>query len=252
MRIETLSDLVVFRIAAGKANAMGRPFLDGLNGLLDELRDRHPAARAVVVTGYERYFSAGLDLPTLIGLDRGEMERLIAYFSSTMLRLFRLPLPVVAAVNGHAIAGGCVLALQADRRVMAIGDGRIGLSEVRLGIGLPSLVVETLRSQVPPASMAKIALEGRLFSAQEARDVGLVDEVVSDDTLWKAALANARELAALPREAFSQIKGALRRPFVDEIVRSGDDEVLWVDTWFSESGQRGVRRAVEELRSRKA
>ena len=95
-------------------------------------------------------------------------------FSATMLRLYASPLPLVVAVNGHAIAGGCVLALMADLRLMVEeDDAKIGLNEVQLGIGLPASVVEPLRATVPAASLGPIALQGRLFNSAEAQALSL-------------------------------------------------------------------------------
>jgi enoyl-CoA hydratase len=146
MNIERSGEVAVLRMNAGKANAIGPAFLQQLGAQLDALGD----ARALVITGYQAFFSAGLDLPALLALDQDQMSAFIASFGASMLRVFELPLPVVAAVNGHAVAGGCVLAVQCDHRMMADTNGRIGLKEVALGIGLPPVVVETLRSQVRP------------------------------------------------------------------------------------------------------
>src|SRR6267378_127387 len=93
---------------------------------------------------------------------RVTMRGFIRRFDAVMLRIFELPIPLIAAVNGHAVAGGCVLALQADIRIGADREARIGLNETQLGIGLPAPVVETLRWQVPGSSLAPLALEGRL------------------------------------------------------------------------------------------
>ena len=144
---------------AGKANAIGTAFLDRLSAQLDAVESS--GASALVLTGEGTAFSAGLDLPEVAGLDRARLERFIRRFSEVMLRVFTLPVPVVAAINGHAIAGGCVLAMQADVRLAAAGDYRIGLNEVQIGLGLPAVVVETLRAQVSPASLGPVALEGR-------------------------------------------------------------------------------------------
>ena len=161
MDLETSADVAILRLAAGKANAMSQEFLARLNQLLDRLAAS--PARAAVMIGTGKSFSAGLDLPSLIALSREAMRAFIVEFEATMLRVFRLERPLVAAVNGHAIAGGCVLALQADARIAAAGGAKIGLNETSLGIGLPAVVLETLRCQVPPASLVPIALEGRLF-----------------------------------------------------------------------------------------
>src|SRR5438128_5571675 len=155
MRIERQGSVALLRLESGKVNAIGPDFIAGLNGLLDQLAD----AGAAVITGRGGTFSAGLDLPALVDLDRESMYRFIEQFNALMLRIFELPIPLVAAVNGHAIAGGCVLALQADLRLVADRDARIGLNETQLGIGLPAVVLETLRCQVPPQSLVLIALE---------------------------------------------------------------------------------------------
>src|SRR5437660_3318581 len=174
MGIERAGDVALIRMEAGKVNAMGPAFLAALSGLLDELGD----AAAAVITGQGSVFSAGLDLPALVDVDRAAMRAFMERFDELILRLFQLPQPLVAAVNGHAIAGGCVLALQADVRIAADRDARIGLNETQLGIGLPSAVVETLRWQVPGPSLAAIALEGRLLSPREALQSGLLHELV--------------------------------------------------------------------------
>jgi enoyl-CoA hydratase len=168
-----------------------------------------------------------------------------------MMRVFTCPLPVVAAVNGHAIAGGCVLALQADVRIMADVDARIGLNEVRLGMGLPSVVVESLRLAVPSRSLVPIALEGRLFAPREAEGLGLVDGVVPAADLVTHAIERARELGTAPRAGFAQIKAALRRPAREAIARASTQETEhWLDTWFSDDARALLGDTVRRLSSR--
>src|SRR6266508_3695318 len=243
-------DVAVVRLAAGKANAISTDLLGRLQRTLDEVEAS--GAGAVVVTGYDHYFSAGLALPLLIDLDRSGMKQFIDYFSRTMTRLFQCPLPVVAAVNGHAIAGGCVLALQADVRIMADVDARIGLNEVQLGIGLPSLVVETLRCSVPERALVPLALEGRLFTPREALELGLVQEVVVASELETSAIARARDLGRAPHAAFAQVKAALRRPALTTLLREQAAETeRWLDTWFSPEARTRLTEAVRRL-SRKA
>ena len=205
MELHRDGEIAVLRLKRGKANAINDGFLERLSALTGELGD----ARALVITGHEGFFSGGLDLPAVLAMGEVELRGFIDRFGEGMLRIFELPLPVVAAVNGHAIAGGCVLALQCDVRLMAEGTARIGLSEAQLGIGLPPLVVETLRCQVPVSSLLPIALEGKLFEPAEARRLGLIDEVVPAAALESRAVARARELASAPLAAFAQIKASL-------------------------------------------
>ncbi len=240
-------EVAVLRMRAGKANAIGAAFLSALNARLDELR----GARALVVVGDGAFFSAGLDLPGLLALDEPAMRQFIDSFGAAMQRLFELPMPVVAAVNGHAIAGGCVLALQADVRIAADGPGRIGLNEAQLGIGLPPIVVETLRIQVPATSLLPIAQEGKLFAPRDALGLGLVHEVVAADALLPRALERARELAQIPAASYAHIKAALRRPAIDAVRADGGKSVAsWVATWFAEGGRERILATVDKLKKK--
>jgi enoyl-CoA hydratase len=247
MRIERQGNVALLRIESGKVNAIGPDFVESLMGLLDGLGD----ANAAVITGRGAAFSAGLDLPALIDLDRPKMYAFIERFNALMLRIFELPIPLVAAVNGHAIAGGCVLALQADLRLAADRDARIGLNEAQLGIGLPGVVLETLRCQVPASSLALIALEGRLFTPREALQLGLVHEVVPEGELLDKAMARAQALAALPPAGVRQVKAALRRPVSEGIRASGAAESeRWVSSWLDPKSQAKLRETVARLKQR--
>lgn len=244
MQIESIEGMALVRMNTGKANAMSVEFLERLGALLDTAGD----ARAIVLTGYDRFFSAGLDLPPLLALDRATLGSFIELFSDIMLRVFTLTVPVVAAVNGHAVAGGCVLALQADHRIMVEQGGKIGLTEVQLGIGLPAQVIECLRFQVPAWALRPIALEGTLMASDEAMRHGLVDERVPADVLEARALDRARTLASIPPLAFAQVKGVLRRPTVETIAATrAQENARWLDTWFSGEAQKRLHATVARL-----
>ena len=234
MRIEREGDLAVVVLEHGKANAIDPAFLDAFEALLGGLG----GAKAAVITARGNIFSAGLDLPALLALSPESFRAFMDRFSAVMMRLFELPIPVVAAINGHAIAGGCALALQADVRIMS--GGKIGLTEAQLGLGLPPVILEPLRAQVPARSLVPIALEGRTFSPEEAVQVGLVDAVAVDARA--AALERAAQLATPGARA---IKAALRAP-VAERVRAGGNS-LWTGTWFASETQARVRAAAAKL-----
>jgi enoyl-CoA hydratase len=250
MRCEQLDGVCLVRLEAGKANSMDAAFLAGLDRLFGEFEASD--ARAAVITGYETYFSAGLSLSGLQGLPRDALRDVIAALHRTMLRIFACPRPVVAAVNGHAIAGGCVLAMQADHRVAADGPFKIGLSETQIGLGLPPVVVETMRFRVPPASWTSTMLEGRLFAPREALTHQLVDEVVTTDRVLDDAVAAARRFAAVPALAWARVKTSLRAPAV--AAASADVERLheeWLDTWFHPETRRIHAEAVAKLAAKK-
>lgn len=241
--------VAVVRLKGGRANAMSAELLKELeSAFTDVLHD--PNAKAAVVTGDGNAFSAGLALPDLMPLDRPAMRDFMAGFERAMQRVLTLPKPVVAAMNGHAIAGGCVLALMCDVRFAADGAAKIGLNEVQLGIGLPSLVIEPLRARLPPASLVPVAYEGRLFGVDEAQKLGLVDAVVPAAELERVSIARARELGKAPA-AYAQIKNALLRPVVEAITRNAVAERdAWLDSWFSAEARRLLEEIVAKLKSR--
>ena len=247
MRIERHGDVALLRMQSGKVNSMTIEFLDRLISLAAELQ----SARAAVITGEGTAFSAGLDLPTVVPLDRASMRAFMKKFDVAMLRLFELPIPLIAAINGHAIAGGCVLTLLADLRLAADRDLRIGLNETQLGVGLPAVILEALRAQVPASSLPLIALEGRLFTPREALEVGLLHEVVPEGELLSRALQRAAALAALPPDGIRHAKESLRRESSRRIRELADSEgERWRDGWFAPATQERLRATVAKITRR--
>ena len=244
MKLRRVEEIAWVDLEGGRANAMSVDFLTGLEALAAEVADSD--AQAAVVTGYERFFSAGLDLPTLVQLTRPALHAFMEDWQRAMLAWFDLPLPVVAAINGHAIAGGCVLALMCDARIMTETPCKIGLSEAALGIGLPAVVVESLRIAVPASSLATLAIEGRLVDPPTALALGLVEAVAPAAELAARALARARELAQ-PRAATAQIKRELRKHARAAIAADGALPG-WLDTWFSPPAQQRLASAVAKLK----
>lgn len=241
-------EIALLLLHGGKANAMTAELLDKIEQLVDDF-ERSPA-RAGVLTGYDKYFSAGLALPALIDLDRVTLRAFMDRFSRAMLRVFACEKPIVAAINGHAIAGGCVLALMCDVRVMV--DDRdivIGLNESQLGIGLPPVVLEPLRAQVSPEHLVDIAMRGELMTPALAEERKLVHAVAPRDTVMLVAETNARILSAVGERAVRQIKRALRAPVIDAIsARHATETEAWLDTWFSDEAQQRLRAAVARIR----
>jgi enoyl-CoA hydratase len=248
IELERQGAVAVAYLRAGKANAINTRLLDALAAMLDDVE--RGDATSLVITGDGKAFSAGLALPELIELDRPHMAALMDHFERTMRRVLAFPHATVAAINGHAFAGGCVLALMCDARVMAAGDARIGLNEAQLGVGLPAAVIEPLRLRVGPAAYTPIALEGRLFSPADAVGVQLVDEVVAPDALMTRAIERAGVLGGAPI-AYAQIKRALLAPVLAELDRRRAAEAdAWLDTWFSPLAQRTLRAAVDRITKR--
>jgi enoyl-CoA hydratase len=253
IELRRIDAVTVLTLCAGKANAFDTALLEALTTAMDTARA--DGSRAIVVTGEGASFSGGLALPSLIDLDRAGVRALITTFTVAMRRVLETPMPVVAAINGNAIAGGCVLALMCDERIM-ISEGpksppRIGLNEAQLGLGLPSIVLELVRTKLAPAAHTPVALEGRLFEPTAAARIGLIDEVVAPGLFEARVLERATALASSAPLAYAQIKRALLRPAIEAIERTDAGETeAWLDTWFSAEGQLRMRAAVARITKR--
>ena len=209
LTLEKREGLGYIHLDDGKANAIQDEFLTQLDTALDAC-ERDPDLAAVVLAGRDGFFSAGLDLKLLPTLSEPEFKKTLEHLCSSSLRLFTFPKPIVAAITGHAIAGGAVLALGADIRVAAEGTYRIGLSEVAIGVPLPSFIVEIARETVPAAGVTPVCLHGTLVPPEEALRVGIVQEIGPLEQVREKAAAQARRLGQLKPMAYQSTKRRLR------------------------------------------
>ena len=222
--------VAVVTIAHGKANALDIELCEAAAKCFDDLCGSD--ARAVVVTGQGRMFSAGVDLLRIGTGGAAYVREFLPALHRFFDAAFFHPKPVVAAINGHAIAGGCMLACCADRRIKARGSGRIGVTELLVGVPFPALAFEAVRFAVPARYLPELIYSGATYDAEAAAQRGLVDEVVDADGLLEDAMALARELALLSPPAFAQAKKQLRQEVAERIARSGaaTDKIV-TDIW---------------------
>lgn len=210
--------ILTLRLAHGKASALDVEFLEALIRELDAAAD----ARAVVLTGRGAIFSAGVDLFRLAEGGPEYVERFFSLLDAFVRKLVALPVPVVAAANGHAIAGGCIVVLACDYRLMADGGGRIGVPELLVGLPFPAAPLEVVRFAVPPQHLQSLVYTGRTLPPREALAHGLVDEVVDPGVLDARAREVAGELARIPAEVFRLTKQSLRAPVIERLARTGE------------------------------
>jgi len=225
-------------------NALDLELLSAVPGSLSAVAD----ARAVVLTGSGRSFSAGVDLKQIIDGGPPYVEKFLPALSLAMLTVFEHPKPVVAAINGHALAGGCVLAAAADIRLMSAGT--IGLTELAVGAPFPTVPLEIMRHAVGPALDGMVLGAGRL-TPDQAMSIGLVHEVLEPDQLLAAALRRADGLCAAPADVFALAKRQLHGPArgrIDTAGPSDDPQVLTM--WSSERTRQSLRDYLASLRRR--
>jgi len=218
--IKTDVGIAVLTLRHGKANALDLEFCEALSARFLELR--RSDAKAVVLIGQGKIFSAGVDLKRLSEGGADYIRKFLPVLHKLYDTVFHHPKPVVAAINGHAIAGGCVLACCADRRIVARDSGRIGVTELLVGVPFPALAFEIVRFAVPPRYLPEFTLSGATYNSDEALQRGWIDDVVEPDALMEDALAVAQELALLSQAAFAQTKKQIRQTVTERLERSGE------------------------------
>jgi enoyl-CoA hydratase/carnithine racemase len=223
-------------------NAIGPALVAELRAALAE----HAAAPALVLTSSQTLFSAGWDLPVVSGFDRREMEAFLGDFTALMRELFTFEGPLVAALPGHAIAGGLILASAADERIAAEGNGEFGLSEVALGVPIPRACYEIFRHLLGDRGAERLAAAGDNVSGARALEAGLLDRIVPAADLLDAALDRGRQLARRSRVAYAEIKRRARAEALARFDRAGADDPF-LDFWFSDEARRRIEALVARL-----
>jgi len=204
--------------------------------------------RALTLSGSPGRFSGGLDVPHLLRLDRPAMAGFWRDFYSLLGTIAASTLPIACAITGHAPAGGTVLALFCDWRVMADGDFKVGLNEVPVGLVLPPVIMAGLRRLVGPRSAERLAVTGDLVSPAEALRVGLVDEVVGADKVVERAIEWCERVLALPSESMNLTRRDARADLRAIFEKDLEPELQWVtERWWSPSTQATLRALVERL-----
>lgn len=227
----------VVTMTSNKVNAMNGEFFSDLQAAMVELQSAE--ALPVVLTGHGGCFCAGLDLRELYDLDRATLAAFVDRLDQTVLGWFTFPRPTVAAVNGHAIAGGCVLALACDVRVAVDRGASIGLNEVQVGIPFPAVPLAITRHGLSPARAREVLLMGALLSPAVAMARGLVDEVVPAAEVVPRALVLARSIASDSFAAYATIKAQLLAPALASLEATRDQvNREFLDVWFSDAGRR--------------
>lgn len=235
----------------GKSNAMHLEMIRELKATFSEA-ESDPAIEGVVITGHEGFFTSGLDLITLYGYDAQQMETFWYEFYDLLYKLTAFSKPFVAAISGHSPAGGCVLAIAADARVMAEGDYIIGLNEVPVGIIVPHGIFDLYSFWIGEAQAYRFLLEGKLLSPQEALQVGLVDEVVALDKIQRSAIRYIKKYTQLEKNAWRRTKLNLRTRILQSMLANKEETIAEMLTqWWKPSTRAVLKTIIENLTAKK-
>ncbi|MGE2816434.1 enoyl-CoA hydratase/isomerase family protein [Mycobacterium heidelbergense] len=245
IEIQTVGTVRVLALSSGRVNALDVELLEGLSDAVGELQDS--GGGPLVVTGAGRVFCAGVDLNRVLQGGADYADRLIPALSDAFVALFGYPGPTVAAINGAAIAGGCVLACACDRRLIG-PDAQIGATEVRVGVPFPVAALEVIRHACGDHA-EEVLLGGGLYRADDAVASGLAHRVVADD-LVGAAVAEASDLGEISPYAYRHTKGQLRAPVLARIGEAGDIDREVRELWGAEQTRQRIADSLERLRRR--
>jgi enoyl-CoA hydratase/carnithine racemase len=237
------------RLNRPPANALSPDLIPALMRAVDEAPKK--GARAIVLSGSPGRFCGGLDVPLLLTLDKAAMTAVWRDFYSMMCVMAACPVPIAAAITGHAPAGGTVLTLFADYRIVAEGDWKLGVNEVQVGLTLPPVIFLALRRLLGAHQAERLAVSGILISPPEALRIGLVDEIVPPDRVIDRAIEWCQSMAALPQGSMTATRGQARGDLVKLFEHSFANELEDVlDMWWDEDTQKVLRSLADRLKKK--
>ena len=242
-------DIHQLRMNRAPVNALNPELLDALIDAVQGAPAR--GARGMIISGAEKVFSGGLDVPYLMTQDRNGLGACWLRFFEAARAIARSSIPVVAAISGHNPAGGCVLALCCDYRVMARGPFRIGLNETQVGLAVPDAIQYLMRRVVGPHRAERLIVAGAMVESVEALSIGLVDAVTDVGEVVAFATNWLKELLALPYSPMLATRRIARKDIIDALEGFDLAELEnFLDGWYSADTQVALRTLMQRLGKR--
>lgn len=240
----------VVQLDRGKSNPINTPMILELSEAFRQL-EQDDAVLGVVLTGKGNFFSAGLDLPELYLYDAVEFEQFWMSFMSLIKQMLAFPKPLVCSITGHSPAGGCVLAITCDYRVMSEGNYRIGLNEIPVGIIVPGYLKEIYAQWVGNRNAFQFLMEGKLLLPDEALQVGLVDEVVPLEEVESTAIRKLQHYLQFNQNAWRNTKRNLRRGILAVANEVHTEEIAAIQAhWWRPETRAILEYFVEKLKKK--
>lgn len=236
IEIVTHGNIQEINLARPPVNALDFSLLDALTKAVEQAPAQ--GARGILLSGGSKVFSGGLDVPYLLGCDTPGLKACWSRFFDAARALARSPVPVAAAIGGHSPAGGCVLALCCDYRVMADGPYRIGLNETQVGLVVPDAIQHLMRRVVGAHRTERLIVAGAMLEARRAFELGIVDELAAPDAVTSAALAWLEATLALPQGPQAQTRALARADIIKALDGFDMPEMeKFMQGWYSEETQ---------------
>jgi len=248
LRIDRDGPVAIVRLTRGVTNPINGELVGELAAAVRHAKEQPDIHGLVLASAGDKFFSIGWDIPQLIGVTRSEFADFFSRYNRMCLDLYTLPKPTVAAITGHAIAGGCILTLCCDYRYVADGKKLMGLNEIKLGAPLPYVVDCALPALVGGRYAREIMESGDFYPPDAALRMGLVDAVLPLDQVLPASVEKAKALGAMPEQAFAIIKRNRTAGIEKQIAAQLEEqERRFVECWYSEVTRERLREAAAKF-----
>lgn len=248
IQIDYQDTVAIVKLDRSVTNAINTELVNDLAKAIEQVKADSQVRGLVLASTNAKFFSIGFDIPQLFGLSKKELRTFFDLFNRTCLALFTLPKPTVAAITGHTIAGGCILALCCDYRLTAKDRIWMGLNEIKLGVPVPYLPDCILRSLVGVRKARDIMETGDFCSPEESFAIGLADDICLRDDVWAKAIDKARAMGAMPSLAFETIKRSRVEGIEKKVLERWEQkERAFLECWFSAEARILLKEAMEKF-----
>ena len=246
--VEHHGKIVFAKLNNGITNALNPKVVKELERVIKQVKNDAGINGLVLGSSNEKFFSIGFDIPELFEMNRDDFRGFYRAFNQVCLDLLTLPKPTVAAITGHAIAGGCILSMCCDYRFIAKGHKLMGLNEVKLGLPVPYLPDRLLHAIAGVCRAREIMESGNLYPSNEALEMGIVDKILAIENVVEAAIEHADTLGSLPKVGYEMIKQN-RVEMIEEQVaaRQDDKEVYFIESWYSDEARKCLEEAMKKF-----
>ncbi|UCF08278.1 MAG: enoyl-CoA hydratase/isomerase family protein [Thermoplasmata archaeon] len=246
--IESEGEVAILKLNRSITNPLNLKFLLKISGKLRVLKDDSSVRSVVLSSGNNKFFSIGFDIPELYELEKTELTDFYTTYNRLSIDLYTFPKPTVVAISGHAIAGGCILTLCCDHRIIAEGKKFMGLNEIKLGLPVPYPADCILRDLVDARTARDIMEEGEFYLPEKSLGMGIADQVVPLEEVISRSVEKAKRMGEMPREAYKIIKNNRVENVKARILKNLEEkEQLFFERWYSDDAQRLLHEAKEKF-----
>ncbi|MEE9151201.1 MAG: enoyl-CoA hydratase/isomerase family protein [Thermoplasmata archaeon] len=246
--IEHHDKVTVLKLNNGITNALNLKFIRKIFRNLRDLKDDPAVNGVVIASNNDKFFSIGFDIPQLYELEEEDFRMFYRTYNRLCIDLYTFPKPTIAAITGHAIAGGCILALCCNFRFIAEGRKLLGLNEIKLGVPVPYPGDCILRQLVGTQNTQDIINTGEFYPSKELLRMGIVDRVMTLDQVNSKAIERVKLLGAMPKEAFSLIKRNRKEIVEKQVLKHlAEKEKIFMECWFSDEARKLLKEAIKKF-----